>query len=467
MKKYLALFLTSLGLLSAAGAYAQDAKYGDNPEECKKYLSFYTDYYKQKDFKGAMTNWRKAYAICPASASSNLFLHGQTMMRDILDKDATLTAEHRAALVDSLLALFDERAAAYPKTAQAQMNRKALDVTKYVDDPDRKYAVYKQVIDCNGAYTDPQILFFYMEGTVSGYVAGKYDAEKVIGVYDFLMNLLDESSLTNTNSLAALSPEAKNYEKDKKALEDNAEAIVNARRDVEELFIASRVASCENLVALFTPRYENNPNDVDLIEKIVNMLNNAEDCNNNDLYFNAATALYAARPSYTAAYSLYRLNAARNNTSEAIKYLEEAIEFDESDAEKDARFCYELARYCYANNRNGKAVEQANKVVRLESGLEAKNWTGKAYMLIGRIWAANRCGGEIDRWAALWVATDYMQRARSADPEIADECGRYIAGYSANFPLAVDAANYDLVNGQSYTVSCGGLSATTTIRTRL
>ena len=467
MKKILALLFVSLGLFSAVSVKAQDAKYGDNPEECKKYLSFYTDYYKQKDYKGAMNNWRKAYAICPPSASSNLFLHGQTMLRDLLDNDKTLTAEHRAALVDTLLNLFDERAAAYPKTAQAQLNRKALDVTKYVSDDDRKYSVYKQVIDHNGVYTDPQVLYFYMQGTVAGYAASKFDAEQVIGVYDFLMSTLDQAALTNTNDLAALVPGSKNYDKDKKAFEDNAQAIVNAKRDVEELFIASRVASCENLVALFTPRYENNPNDVDLIEKIVNMLNNAEDCNNNDLYFNAATALYAARPSYSAAYSLYRLNAARDNVADAVKYLEEAIEFEESDAEKDARFCYELARFCYANNRNGKAVEAANKVVRLESGLESKNWTGKAYMLIGRIWASNRCSGEIDRWASLWVATDYMQRARGADPEIADECSRYIAGYSANFPLAVDAANYDLVNGQSYTVSCGGLSATTTIRTRL
>lgn len=467
MKKLFALFLISLGLFSAAGVRAQDAKYGDHPTECKNYISFYTDYYKQKDFKAAMRNWRKAYEICPATASSNMFLHGQTMMRDILDNDATLTPEHRAALVDSLLNLFDERSAAYPKTAQAQMNRKALDVTKYVADEDRKYEVYKQVIDCNGVYTDPQVLYFYMQGTVMGYAASKFDAEQVISVYDFLMNMLDQAALTNANDLAALSPDSKNYEKELKSLQDNAVAIGNSKRDVEELFIASRVASCENLIALFTPRYESNPDDVDLIEKIVGMLNNADDCNNNDLYFKAATALYAARPSYTAAYSLFRLNAARDNIADAIKYLEEAIEFDESDAEKDARYCYDLARFCKANNRNGKAVEAANRVVRLESGLETKTYTGKAYMLIGQIWGANRCGGEIDRWAALWVATDYMQRARAADPEIAAECNRFISGYSSNFPLAVDAANYDLVNGQSYTVSCGGLSATTTIRTRL
>ncbi|MBQ1747975.1 MAG: hypothetical protein II041_04735 [Bacteroidales bacterium] len=87
-------------------------------------------------------------------------------------------------------------------------------------------------------------------------------------------------------------------------------------------------------------------------------------------------------------------------------------------------------------------------------------------MLIGTIWAASPCGGdEIAKRAKFWVATDYMQRAKAKDPSLADECNRNIARYSAYFPKAEDAFMYDIVNGQSYSVSCNGMSASTTVRT--
>lgn len=467
MKRIAALVFVSLGIFSAVNVFAQDPKYGDNPVECKKYISFYTDYYKQNDYDRALPNWRQAYNFCPATASSNLFLHGQNLIRHELDSKQ-LTNIQREGLIDTLMLLFDQRSAAYPKTRLAQMNRKGLDASKYlVSEPD-KMAIYKQVIEINGSETDPQIVFFYMLGTLDSYKDGKADPERVITTYDSMMALLEEAGKNTDAAKAALVPGSKDYDKNLKSAVKDSTAISNTKNDVENLFIASRVASCENLVELFTPRYEADPDNIELIEKIVGMLNNADDCNKNDLYFATASKLYQMKPSYTAAYSLFRLNAGRDNVNEAIQYIEEAIAFEESDAEKDARMYYDLARYCSANNRDSKAIAAANNVIRLESDMETKTYTGKAYQLIGRTWAGFHCGGnEIERVAKYWIAVDYLQRARSFDPEIADECGRAIAAYSAQFPLAVDAANYDIINGQSYTVSCGGMSASTTVRTRL
>lgn len=468
MKRFAALVFVSLGIFSAVNVFAQtDPKYGDNPIECKKYISFYTDYYKQNDYDRALPNWRQAYSLCPATASSNLFLHGQNLLRHELDSKQ-LTNIQREGIVDTLMLLFDQRSAAYPKTALAQMNRKALDASKYLASESEKMVIYKQVIDANGDATDPQVIFFYMLSTFDYYKDGKLDAEKVITTYDSMMSLLEDGTKRNAAELASLVPDSKDYEKNLKSAQKDSTALSNTKNDVENLFIASRVASCENLIDLFTPRYEADPDNIELIEKIVGMLNNADDCNKNDLYFATATKLYQMKPSYTAAYSLFRLNAGRENVNEAIKYLEEAIAFEESDAEKDARFYYDMARYCSQNNRDSKAIAAANQVIRLESDMETRTYTGKAYQLIGRTWAGFHCGGnEIERVAKYWVAVDYLQRARSFDSEIADECGRLIAAYSAQFPLAVDAANYDIMNGQSFTVSCGGMSASTTVRTRL
>ena len=87
-------------------------------------------------------------------------------------------------------------------------------------------------------------------------------------------------------------------------------------------------------------------------------------------------------------------------------------------------------------------------------------------MLIGYAWGSTRCGGnEIESRAPYWVACDYMQRAKNADPSLTPECNDMIAQYSKFFPAAADAFMYDVTNGQSYTVSCGGMSETTTVRT--
>ena len=107
-----------------------------------------------------------------------------------------------------------------------------------------------------------------------------------------------------------------------------------------------------------------------------------------------------------------------------------------------------------------KAYDAARKTV--ECGGE---YVGKAYYLIGNMWIGTACqGNEIERRAPYWVATDYFQKAKNADASLADDCNRMISQASAYYPQAAEAFMYDLSAGQSYTVSCGGLSATTTVR---
>ena len=95
------------------------------------------------------------------------------------------------------------------------------------------------------------------------------------------------------------------------------------------------------------------------------------------------------------------------------------------------------------------------------------SYTGKVYMIMGTIWGSTSCGGnEIERRAPYWVAVDFMVKAKNADPTLAEDANNYIRQYSAYFPQTAEAFMYDIIDGQSYTVSCGGLRATTTVRTQ-
>ena len=75
-------------------------------------------------------------------------------------------------------------------------------------------------------------------------------------------------------------------------------------------------------------------------------------------------------------------------------------------------------------------------------------------------------GNEIDSRAQFWVAVDYMNKATAADPSLESEAISLSAQYRKYFPQQADAFMYDAVDGNSYTVSCSGLRATTTVRTQ-
>ena len=198
-----------------------------------------------------------------------------------------------------------------------------------------------------------------------------------------------------------------------------------------------------------------------VVTNIVKLMNSAEDCANNDLYFKAVTQMHKNDPSYRSAFGLYKLNAARGNVADACRYLEEAIDYEESDEATDAQYLYELARFCYANNMRGRAFDAAGKAVRLDNG-----YAGKAYMIMGNLWASASCGGDVDKYARYWAATDYYQKAQAADATLAEDARSAIGKVSIYYPEASEIFMYDLGKGQIYTVSCSGMTTTTTVRTR-
>ena len=441
MKKLLLAAFSFVVLLSSASMSAQDmSKYGPNADECVKYLSYYTEYYKQKNYDDATPNWRKAYSLCPPSCSQNLLIQGSELVSRLIAKNAKnpIVVE---GLVDTLLTLQDQRAQYYPKYAVTAMNNKASYAAKYIkDDPKRVYDIYESVIAANGNQTKASVLFNDFKVAVDIYGLGQLGTEDILNLYQ-----------RNLSMLEGITPSS----------EIESKQIKEFHTNIENLFISSKVASCDDLLALFGPRYEANPNDLALSKNIVKMLSLAEDCNDNDLYLNAVTTMYSLEPSADAAYYLYKLHAAKGNVADAVKYLNEAIDRDDSDVKADASYYYELAVYCFKNGRSASAFEAASKVPSMDESL-----AGKAYLLIGTIWGSVACGGdEIARRAPYWVACDYMNKAKAADPSLADDANRYIGQYSKYFPPAADAFMYNVTNGQSYTVVCNGMRATTTVRT--
>ena len=436
MKKITLLFFAVLAAFSAQTVSAQ-GKYGADSAECIKYLSYYQEYYKQKNYDSALPNWRKAYALCPATASQNMFVHGTTLMTRVYT--AAKDAATREAVVDTILMLQDQRMAAYPKKRVDILNNKGGYIVKYrSNNPAFVYENLMPIVDELGASANGSLQVNLLIAAVSLYRENKLSADEVIAVYD--------KAVTNLENAIAKNPA-------------ESEGLMKDKATAESLFADSKVASCENLLAIFGPRYEADPENLALVSNIVRLMTSAEDCVSNELYLHAVTSMHKLDPSYRSAYSLYRLNSAHNNVAEAAEYLQQAIDYEESDAAIDAQYNYEMALFCYKNGMRGKAVEAARKAVELDNG-----FAGKAYLILGNLWASATCGDTVDKWARYWVATDYYQKARNVDPTVSDDASASISNVSRYYPEASEAFMSDLTKGQSYTVSCSGMSATTTVR---
>ena len=438
MKKFL-FALLAVSVLMGTDALAQ-GKYGADSAECIKYLSFYKEYYKQKSYDDATPSWRMAYKLCPATASQNLYIEGATLVKRLISKNAS-NATYKNELVDTLITLYKTRAQYYPNYAVTALNNMGTDVNNYIkDDPEKVYGLYEEIIASNKNDTKGTILLFDLNAAVDLYQAGKFDAEKVIETYQRNSELLD-----NLNAKT----------------DAEAEQNKSVKSDLGSLFASSKVADCETLIDLYTPRLEADPDNLQLATSIVKTMSLSGDCNDNDLFLKAVTTMDKLDPSASSAYYLYRLHSAKGNVDEAITYLEKAIASEETDATKDADYTYELAMFCFKNGQNAKAYDYANKAASMSDDL-----AGKSYFLIANIWASTRCGGdEIQSRAPYWVACDYMNKAKNADPSLTEEANRYIGQYSVYFPQTAEAFMYDIQNGQSYTVTCGGMRATTTVRT--
>ena len=435
MKKFALILLT---LVLAVPAFSQ-GRFGKDSAECTKYLSYYQELYKQKNMAEAAPFWRKAFSLCPPTASQNMIINGQSIIRYEIGKNQKNPARYKE-LVDTLLMLNDVRAEHFPKYAVKSKDNKAIDLINYCGaDYERQYNILTAILGEIKGEASPIVFVKQMQSSVEMYQNQKIDAEAVMNNYTTISGYLDD-----------------------KIASSNDPKYRDAKRDVETILIESGVASCDNLVALYTPRFEANPNDEALLANMVKMLSKSE-CMNTELFLQSIVALNEINPTASSVYGLYRLYSSRDENTKAAESLERAISLlNPEDTQTKSDYTFELATYYFKKcGKAASAVAKAKEAAELNDA-----YRGKAYLLIGTIWGAQKCGGdEVSSRAHFWVAVDYLQRAAAADPSVADEANSLAAQYRRYFPKTEDAFFLDITDGSAYTVSCAGMTERTTVRT--
>ena len=432
-------FAVAMFLMVSASANAQ-GKYGKDSAQCVSFLNFYKDYLKQGNIGEAATQWRGALQYCPPKASQNFYLDGRKIYKQLIAKSGS-NAQLRASLIDTLMMIHKTRMENFPKSVKASTENIAYDMLQYnkKNDPAKVLSAIEDVVKLTGAQTKTNLLVPYMEVAGDMYKAGTIDADKVMQAYSEYLAIL------NGQYAAAPSDKLK---------EDIAH--------FEGFFINSGVANCDNLLAIYTPKYEADPSNKEVLGTIVKLLGSNEECLKSELFLSALTSLHQIEPSYTSSYFLFKLNASKDNTEEAIKFLEEAIASEESDNVKDAEHYMELAAYNFKSGNQAKAVAAARAAIEKDAASQG----GKANLLMANVWAGLKCtANDMDNRAKYWVAVDFLTKAKAADETLAEEANKLISQYRQYFPKTEDAFMYDLTDGKAYSISCGGMNATTTVRT--
>ena len=442
MKKLHFYFTLTVALFVCASVSVNaQGKYGKDSAQCVGYLNFYKDYLKQGNIKEAASQWRGALQFCPPTASQNFYVDGRKIYKSLIGKSGG-NADLRQGLIDTLMMIHKTRMENFPKSVKTSTENIAYDMLQYnkKTNPASVLAAIEDVVKLTGPKTKTNLLVPYMDVAGEMYKAGNLDADKVMQAYSDYLAILNEQYNANPTD---------------KLKEDIAH--------FEGYFINSGVASCDNLLAIYTPKYEADPTNKEVLNTIVKLLGSDEECLKSELFLSALTSLHQIEPSYTSSYFLFKLNASRDNAEEAIKFLEEAIANEESNEVKDAEHYMELAAYNFKNGNHAKAVVAAKAAIEKDAAAQG----GKANILMANIWAGQRCtANDMDNRAKYWVAVDFCNKAKQLDPSVAEEANNLIAQYRQYFPKTEDAFMYDLTDGKSYSISCGGMSATTTVRTQ-
>ncbi len=439
MKKTAVLILAMIVTLPVMA----QGRFGKDSAECVKYLSYYQEYVKQKNFDAAAPSWRQAISICPPTASQNLFTHGQTIISREIKANAK-NPQRVKELIDTLLMLSDVRAEFYPKNADRSLDNKALNVINFfADDNDRLYSELTSIIEKIGPKASPAVYVKQMQAAVELYKKGTMKADDLMANYTRILEVIDEKISLEQNS-------------------PKLGEIVGAKQDFETVFADSGVASCDNLVALFTPRYEAAPNDEATLTAIVKMLTKS-DCVETELFLKSVESLNAINPTATSTHALYKLYASRDEDTKAAEALEQSIALiDAQDVQTRVEYTFELATFLFKKcGKAAAAVAKAKEVAEM-----SESFKGKAYLLIATVWGSQKCGGdEISSRAQFWVACDYAAKAKAADPTLEEDANGLSAQYRKYFPQQADAFMYDVIDGDGYTVSCNGMTERTTVRT--
>ena len=430
---------------------AQDnSKYGDTPEQqaaCKENLSLYETYYKQKNYDDAYPFWRKACSVCPPKVSQNMYIKGVNLLKRQMKAAIKAKDNARAvALRDSVFMYYDLRIEHFPSTSKKPDNgceilaRKALDWTSL----NKRAALesrpmFEEAITCLEDRSDAAVLNGYYGILVQALNEAEEAEAKEVAIGDLLNEYLRLSDFIEAGRQREV------------AAEDSAGAAkyFTTQKNLDEIFV--QVANCDDMVPVLTKKIEAAPDDIDIKKKTLRLLNE-KGCTDNDIFLPVAEAVYAVDKNADAAYSIGIQLSKKGDYGAALPYFEESVDL--------CTDCPKLARNLMKAGQVAKNAGQVSKCLRYaRRAAKADPGNGEPYLLIGDAVASmfSACSDSpLGGREVYWLATDYYQRAKAVDSNVASKANTKISQVKKSYPTIDDLFTYGINEGKEITVKCVG-----------
>lgn len=451
MKKFIVvLSAMMLSLTTFAQKGVEDgSKYGHGEDSirCIQNLSLYQTYAKQGDYATALEFWTIAYTECPA-ASINLYIEG-AKIRTWQLKNETDPAK-KMEYFNGLMQVYDQRIQYFGDYVRAPRpfvyGRKAVDyLTLHPDgeNSDKKPA-YEWLTICinessvrqfNAAYSPYFIL------ASKALLENPEHKNQFISDYLKVMGILDQKiALARTDA-----------EKQKLAAYE---------QDINDVFVSSGVADCVTLQDLFAPDLEANKGNLEWLNKVVDLFKRVN-CTDTEVYFAASQYSHQLNPTAESAEGCAYMCIKKEEYTKAAEYLNEAVSMTE-DTNKKSEFEFLAATALFAGKEYAEARKHALAAASYKEGY------AEPYIMIAKMYAnsVDQYDDAVIRRLVYCAAVDKLQKAKSIDPAVADECNELIARYEEQYPRSEDVfMNPNVDEGKPYTLG-GWINERTIVRVK-
>ncbi len=444
IRKFLLLSLT-LFLLGNVTTKAQ--------EDCETDYSLYREYishwkqakYNPKNINPQMiTSWRNVYNNCP-SLRQNTYLDGVTIMTYAFIRPEK-NAEIKDKYVDTLIMIYDKRAEYFPNGKNGSqigniMGRKGIDIFTWAPHRyEEAYNALKQAIDLDGNNSNYAFINTYFTTVITMVKNGKLEESAILDEYDRLSGIVDHNIKVNTEMA-------------------NEKVLTNFNETKANLDLAVQpYANCEDLVRIYQPKFEANPNDVELLTKIAQVLEKRK-CDDTELYLAVAVNLHKVNPSPESAYLIGKKYLAEKDYNQATTYLLQSTKSSNTD------WAHQSYIYLAQIMNMNKNYEQGRTYARKAYELDKTN--GEPFIIIGQLYAASasNCGnGDFETKTAFWAAVDQFEKAKSVDPSLTSKANELINAYEHYFPTIESIFFNGFEEGQEFILDKCWINEKTKVR---
>ncbi len=414
-------------------------KYGQDSARCVMELSLYREFYRQKNIPDAIGHWRWVFNYCPL-ATQNTYIDGVKIVKYLISKENDKINKQK--YIDTLMIVYDKRIVYFPnnyKTGKNQigyiLGRKGVDLIKLNPGKyEEAYKTFKESVKLEANNSKAAVLVYYFRSAIKMVEKSKAEKSLILETYDQISDIISFNIANNAKA-----------EKE----------FIKVQQNVEQTF--EPFANCEDLISLYSTKFYDNPEDLDLLKKIIKILDK-KDCIDNELFFDATEKLHELEPAPKSAFMMGKMAMKKGMDEKAVRYLSEAAKLLEGDAQADSYLL--LASILYKQEDYPYARSCALKAAGIRPG------DGRPYLFIGDIYAtsAKKCGSnDLTSRAAYWAAVDKYVKAKNVDESIMEEALKKINTYSKQFPNSETIFFYNLSEGDPYKVECW-INENTTVR---